>query len=196
MQNLWVGVDVYIEVSSYDDFGWRWNEKFKQRRKFLEKCGHTRGKWTVYCWWKWFVCSHAIKKTRPLKISYFPLCIALEVFYYMWRDEEKLKAPSKLTFSDLSNLTILSKVIERMVNCQLTDFLESHKLLPKFQSGTVPLIKPKPQCSRSWQTYYRPRIAEGCYQSLKSRVIKLVKLATKRRRDSRKRCFIRSQRIL
>ena len=43
-----VGVDVYIEVSSYDDFGWRWNEKFKQRRKFLEKCGHTRGRWAVY----------------------------------------------------------------------------------------------------------------------------------------------------
>ena len=43
-----VGVDVYIEVSRYDDFGWRWNGKFKHCRKFLEKCGNTRGRWAVY----------------------------------------------------------------------------------------------------------------------------------------------------
>ena len=39
------------------------------------------------------------------------------------------------SFRPISNLTFLSKVIERMVNRQLMDFLESHQLLPRFQSG-------------------------------------------------------------
>ena len=39
------------------------------------------------------------------------------------------------SFRPISILTVLSTVIERMVNRQLTNFLESHKLLPKIQSG-------------------------------------------------------------
>ena len=39
------------------------------------------------------------------------------------------------TFRPISNLTFTSKLVERLVSLQLTEFLERNNLLPKFQSG-------------------------------------------------------------
>ena len=39
-------------------------------------------------------------------------------------------------YRPISNLTYMSKIIERMVYKQLTDYLEKHSLLPKHQSGS------------------------------------------------------------
>ena len=38
-------------------------------------------------------------------------------------------------FRPISNLTFTSKLVERLVSLQLTEFLEWNNLLPKFQSG-------------------------------------------------------------
>ena len=45
------------------------------------------------------------------------------------------KAGDVRNYRPISNLTFISKLIERLVYSQLFNFLEQHKLLPKFQFG-------------------------------------------------------------
>ena len=62
----------------------------------------------------------------------------LKLFDYNFKtveDNSNLDAGNVENYRPISNLTYISKLVERMVNQQLVAYLDENKLLPKLQSG-------------------------------------------------------------
>ncbi|KAA5557018.1 hypothetical protein F3G48_33095, partial [Pseudomonas aeruginosa] len=63
------------------------------------------------------------------------------IFPYTWKTavvRPVHKKPNAMTLSDLRPISILpclSKILEKVISSQLTDYLEKHNILPEYQSG-------------------------------------------------------------
>ena len=57
-------------------------------------------------------------------------------------------------FRPVSNLSFISKVVERVVTSQLHQYLAANDLLPRFHSAYRKTIPQKPQCSASGPTFW------------------------------------------
>jgi len=66
--------------------------------------------------------------------------------------------PGKINYLPISNLTFISKIIEKIVACQNTLHVDSNNLLPVNQSAFRKTIAPIPSCFAYFQVYMVPWI--------------------------------------
>ena len=64
-----------------------------------------------------------------------------------------LNAADVKSYRPITNLFVLSKLLERLVAQQLTEYLTENGLHPNYNRRTVPTIRPRLLCSRSWVTF-------------------------------------------
>ena len=74
---------------------------------------------------------------RSLAVGHFPL-VFKEAFVTPVLKKPGLDTAEASSYRPISNLPVISKLLERLVTKQLTDFLQSADLLPSLQSGFRP----------------------------------------------------------
>jgi len=77
------------------------------------------------------------------------------ITFLITRHKVDLDAADVKSYRPITNLSVLSELLERLVAQQLTEYLTENGLLPELQSAcynrhTVPTIRPRLLCSRSF----------------------------------------------